>query len=416
MKGSSTLKKVVISSTFATGLFLATQYDTADAALGDQTLRKGQSHPDVKELQEALKKKGFFNYHTSTGYFGSITENAVREFQMKHGLQVDGIAGPQTLNALLSQMNGNNGGQQTSSSTPSSTSNSTILRFGSSGQAVRDLQEKLKAKGFYNHSITGQYGRITTEAVREFQRANRLSVDGIAGPQTLAALTNQAPAASAPQYNAPVQQTTVLRQGSRGDAVRDLQRSLKDLGYYRMSVDGIFGAGTTTAVREFQRKMGLTVDGIAGPQTLNALNVNPRPNTSNGQSSSSRGNTAPSGNRGATITNIVANASELIGTPYVWGGTTPRGFDCSGFVQYVFAQQGVSIPRTVAQMWNAGTSVSQPSVGDIVFFDTTGGPSHNGIYIGNNQFIHSGSSTGVTIASMNNSYWASRYLGAKRLY
>ncbi|MED4163636.1 C40 family peptidase, partial [Halalkalibacterium halodurans] len=130
----------------------------------------------------------------------------------------------------------------------------------------------------------------------------------------------------------------------------------------------------------------------------------------------SGGHTAPSGNRGATITNIVANASELIGTPYVWGGTTPRGFDCSGFVQYVFAQQGVSIPRTVAQMWNAGTSVSQPSVGDIVFFDTTGGPSHNGIYIGNNQFIHSGSSTGVTIASMNNSYWASRYLGAKRLY
>ncbi|MED4163193.1 peptidoglycan-binding protein, partial [Halalkalibacterium halodurans] len=308
MKGSSTLKKVVISSTFATGLFLATQYDTADAALGDQTLRKGQSHPDVKELQEALKKKGFFNYHTSTGYFGSITEDAVREFQMKHGLQVDGIAGPQTLNALLSQMNGNNGGQQTSSSTPSSTSNSTILRFGSSGQAVRDLQEKLKAKGFYNHSITGQYGRITTEAVREFQRANRLSVDGIAGPQTLAALTNQAPAASAPQYNAPVQQTTVLRQGSRGDAVRDLQRSLKDLGYYRMSVDGIFGAGTTTAVREFQRKMGLTVDGVAGPQTLSALNVNPRPNTSNGQSSSSGGHTAPSGNRGATITNIVANA------------------------------------------------------------------------------------------------------------
>ncbi|MED4081983.1 peptidoglycan-binding protein [Halalkalibacterium halodurans] len=416
MKGSSTLKKVVISSTFATGLFLATQYDTADAALGDQTLRKGQSHPDVKELQEALKKKGFFNYHTSTGYFGSITEDAVREFQMKHGLQVDGIAGPQTLNALLSQMNGNNGGQQTSSSTPSSTSNSTILRFGSSGQAVRDLQEKLKAKGFYNHSITGQYGRITTEAVREFQRANRLSVDGIAGPQTLAALTNQAPAASAPQYNAPVQQTTVLRQGSRGDAVRDLQRSLKDLGYYKSSIDGIFGAGTTTAVREFQRKMGLTVDGVAGPQTLSALNVNPRPNTSNGQSSSSGGHTAPSGNRGATITNIVANASELIGTPYVWGGTTPRGFDCSGFVQYVFAQQGVSIPRTVAQMWNAGTSVSQPSVGDIVFFDTTGGPSHNGIYIGNNQFIHSGSSTGVTIASMNNSYWASRYLGAKRLY
>ena len=114
---------------------------------------------------------------------------------------------------------------------------------------------------------------------------------------------------------------------------------------------------------------------------------------------------------------MIAEASIHIGTPYVWGGTTPSGFDCSGFVQYVFAQQGISIPRTVATQWNAATAVSQPSVGDIVFFETyTNGPSHNGIYIGNNQFIHSGSSTGVTITSMDNSYWKARYLGAKRLH
>ena len=117
------------------------------------------------------------------------------------------------------------------------------------------------------------------------------------------------------------------------------------------------------------------------------------------------------------MTNVVAEAANYIGVPYLWGGQTPAGFDCSGLVQYVLRQQGISVPRTVAQQWNAGTTVSQPAVGDLVFFETISpGPSHNGIYIGNNQFVHSGSSTGVTIASMNNSYWSQRYIGAKRLY
>lgn len=93
------------------------------------------------------------------------------------------------------------------------------------------------------------------------------------------------------------------------------------------------------------------------------------------------------------------------------------GFDCSGFIQYIFRQNGVSVPRTAAEQWNKGTSVSSPSVGDVVFFETyKAGPSHNGIYIGDNKFIHAGSSRGVEVADMNNSYWKPRYLGAKRLH
>ncbi|MDR4949719.1 C40 family peptidase [Neobacillus cucumis] len=112
---------------------------------------------------------------------------------------------------------------------------------------------------------------------------------------------------------------------------------------------------------------------------------------------------------------LIAEAKKYIGVPYVWGGSTPSGFDCSGFLNYVFAKQGVSIPRTVATIWDAGTPVSTPQKGDIVFFNTTGGPSHAGLYIGNNQFIHAGSSTGVTITDMSNSYWKPRYLGAKSI-
>lgn len=113
---------------------------------------------------------------------------------------------------------------------------------------------------------------------------------------------------------------------------------------------------------------------------------------------------------------LLSEAQKHIGVPYVWGGNTTKGFDCSGFLNYVYAKAGVSIPRTVETIWSATTKVSSPQVGDLVFFTTyKAGPSHAGIYMGNNKFIHAGSSTGVTITDMNNSYWKARYLGAKKV-
>ncbi|WP_428911938.1 LysM peptidoglycan-binding domain-containing protein [Niallia sp. Krafla_26] len=113
---------------------------------------------------------------------------------------------------------------------------------------------------------------------------------------------------------------------------------------------------------------------------------------------------------------LIAEAKKYMGVPYVWGGSTPSGFDCSGFLNYVYNKQGVSIPRTVETIWSATTPVSTPQKGDLVFFTTyKSGPSHAGIYIGDNKFIHAGSSTGVTITDMNNSYWKARYLGAKKV-
>ncbi|ERN51806.1 C40 family peptidase [Alkalihalophilus marmarensis] len=116
---------------------------------------------------------------------------------------------------------------------------------------------------------------------------------------------------------------------------------------------------------------------------------------------------------------LVTEAKKHIGVPYRWGGTTTSGFDCSGYMQYVFNQIGINLPRTTSQMYNTGTSVSKSNlqVGDLVFFNTSGsGVSHAGIFIGNNQFIHSASSRGVSISSINDPhYWGSRYIGAKRV-
>jgi peptidoglycan DL-endopeptidase LytE len=114
------------------------------------------------------------------------------------------------------------------------------------------------------------------------------------------------------------------------------------------------------------------------------------------------------------VNSLVSESKKYIGSPYVWGGDTPSGFDCSGYLNFVFAKVGVALPRTVATIWRETKAVDNPSVGDIVFFETyTSGPSHAGIYLGNNKFIHAGSSTGVTISDLNSSYWKNRYIGAK---
>lgn len=112
---------------------------------------------------------------------------------------------------------------------------------------------------------------------------------------------------------------------------------------------------------------------------------------------------------------IVQTANTFMGTPYVWGGTTPRGFDCSGFVRYLYEAKGIDLPRTSVQMYDqAGTRVTDLKVGDLVFF-AAGSVNHVGIYLGNDQFISATTSRGVTIDSLASSYWGSRYVGAKRV-
>ena len=114
---------------------------------------------------------------------------------------------------------------------------------------------------------------------------------------------------------------------------------------------------------------------------------------------------------------LTRNAMRFLGDPYAFGGTSSRGFDCSGFVQTVFAKLGVHLPRTADEQYAAGHRVTGGiKTGDLVFFQTyTYGPSHVGIYLGHDRFIHSSSSNGVVVSSLHDGYWSARYLGAKRV-
>ncbi|MBB6450438.1 hypothetical protein HNR44_002421 [Geomicrobium halophilum] len=122
----------------------------------------------------------------------------------------------------------------------------------------------------------------------------------------------------------------------------------------------------------------------------------------------------------ASVSDVIDEAKSHLGVPYQFGGTTPSGFDCSGYLVYIFNQTtDETLPRTAAQQSNYGESISKSDLqkGDLVFFNTRGsGVGHSGMYIGGGEFIHSSASQGISIADIDDPYyWGDRYVGAQRV-
>ena len=241
--GKETLKK------------LDSAYKNADSDKDDDSLRMGDSGSAVKDLQTKLKKLGYYD-GTVDSTFGSGTYAAVKAFQKKYNLTADGVAGSETLKKLDSAYKNADSDKDDDS-----------LRKGATGSAVKDLQTKLKKLGFYNASIDGDYGDTTVAAVKAFQKKYNLTADGVAGSETLKKLDTA-------YKNADSNTSTdddSLRKGATGTAVKTLQTNLKKLGFYTAYVDGSFGSTTESAVKAFQKKYGLTADGVAGSATLKKI-------------------------------------------------------------------------------------------------------------------------------------------------
>ena len=238
-------------------------------------LRMGMRSTAVRQMQEDLQTLDIYS-GSVTGHFGELTEAAVRRFQQKNGLTVDGIAGAKTLAALAALVTG---GTVSSGTTGTVTGSSGTLTLNSTGEAVRALQENLHILGYYDSSITGHYGKLTKEAVRQFQKKNGLTADGVAGARTLNKIYSMladggsagtSGGVSGPSTT-PAPATVKLNKGSSGEIVRQLQENLHTLGYYDGVISGSYGNLTKEAVRQFQKEHDLTADGIAGPRTLSKV-------------------------------------------------------------------------------------------------------------------------------------------------
>ena len=281
---------------------------SSSSASSSSMLRYGSQSDAVRQLQQDLTALGFYS-GSITGHYGSMTQTAVAAFQRANGLSADGIAGNKTLAKIASARSGKSSSSSAASTvtTTSSSSSSTSdnLKLGSRNSAVRQLQENLKALGYYSGSVTGNFGNLTKEAVYNFQRANGLTADGIAGARTLNVIKNKlansgttstttTSTGSSSSVSSALSTANALQLGVKNSQeVRNLQKMLTTLGFYSGNVTGNFGEKTKAAVISFQKSKGLSADGIAGSKTLAAINA---AYSSKSSGSSSALSTARAGN------------------------------------------------------------------------------------------------------------------------
>ena len=201
----------------------------------------------------------------------------------------------------------------------------------------------------------------------------------------------------------PAPEKSVYQVGDKGWKIKQAQQYLQKLGFEPGEMDGRFTKSTRKAIRKFQKKYNLKETGNLDNATYEELKWQ-------AEAKEYGGNVAS--------TKILKTAAQYKGVPYVFGGTTPNGFDCSGYVQYVFAKNGIRLTRTADTQALEGKFVSKKNLkpGDLVFFTTyESGASHVGIYAGNQKFWNATSSRGIMLSDLNDSYWGPRYYTARRI-
>ena len=264
-------------------------------------IQEGSQGDAVAQMQRDLKQLGYY-YAEITGNVGSKTVAAIKDFQKQNGLTADGVAGDKTLKAIAAKIK-DAGGSVSSSSSASG------LKLGSTGSKVSSLQRNLTTLGYYYGDITGHYGSLTQNAVKKFQKARGLTQDGVAGDKTVSAIESAVKSSGGAVADSSSGAGSALREGDSGAAVKDLQSMLNKLEYYYGDITGHYGSLTKKAVRAFQDDNDLTVDGIAGVNTVNKLRA--LTGSSGSSSSSSGGTTVSTSNSYGRITknNVYLRAS-----------------------------------------------------------------------------------------------------------
>lgn len=395
------------------GVLTPLQYDhlMSDEAPPYQVVL-GVSGTDVKEIQGRLIELGYLEEGNVTGYFGDVTEAAVKTFQSRNNLSVDGMVGENTYEMLYSE-----------DVVPQS------ISYGEKSDVVLKIQERLARLGYLTTEPDGNFGRDTVSAVKLFQEKNGLIADGYVGPSTRSTLFSDEA------------QSNALTIGDSGDSVTRVQEKLVKLGFLKRAT-GYYGSDTEYAVRAFQKRNGLTGDGKAGRLTIEKLNEDdphgpsssyemPGTSKSSGSSKSSdsakstqsgsgssSSTKAESANDQAGVEKLIAVAKTKKGSKYVKAGKGPNTFDCSGFVYWCLNQAGVKQGYLTSKGWRSVSkytkirSMGDIERGDIIVFD-----GHVAIALDGSNMIHAGSTKGcVYESSFKTDYWKNCFYCAYRIF
>ncbi len=242
-------------------------------------IRSGNAGEPVKRLQERLKELGYYIGEIS-GSCDKATVQAIKDFQRMHDMGITGEADTVTQDRLFSATALSANAVVTPTPAPTLAPPKDTVRQGDTGADVKTVQQRLKDLGYYEGAVDGKFGDASVKALKAFQKKSSLKEDGVCGIQTRAVLfgenakTAVATAMPLPTATpAPLtpETTMVIKAGSRGDAVRQLQQRLMDLGYYASRLDGVYLEDDITAVRAFQKANNLAVDGKAGYNTQSVL-------------------------------------------------------------------------------------------------------------------------------------------------
>lgn len=247
----------------------ATQVMTLPPITG-ATIRLNNKGDVVASLQYRLQELSY-DPGEINGVYTKQTMAAVKQFQKKSGLKVDGLAGAETQNALFNSEATHANANPRPEATPLPKAPKNIVKKGDKGDDVKLVQQMLKELGYYQGEIDGVFGTGSVAALQRFQQMNALEADGIAGKTTYDKMfTVNAIGVEAPQVTlTPItkENAVVIQNGTAGEIVVRLQQRLTELGYYSARNDGTYLADDIAAVRAFQRNNGLEVDGKAGYAT-----------------------------------------------------------------------------------------------------------------------------------------------------
>ena len=327
---------------------------TRDGKVGQQTfnllysdeikpnyLSYGEHSEVVLAAQQRLKDLGYLTT-TPDGAFGQDTVIAVKQFQARNDLVVDGYLGPSTRMLLESGDARPNG-----------------MMLGEQGDAVSRIQELLSKYGYLSSAnVTGYYGEITENAVRNFQSRNGLTADGLVGMQTMAKLT--------------------------GDDVR------------RAAAGSTAGGSGQSSSSGRGQSSGAGSSGASGGSTTQA----PPPPAS-----------------GSGVSALISAATSRLGSPYVWGAKGPNSFDCSGFVYWCLNQAGVGQSYLTSSGWrNPGRYTRVSNFSDIQAGDIVVVRGHVGIATGGGMVIDASSSNGRVVHRSLSQWWANNFICAWRIF